>query len=1280
MKGLFRRLLKFAAYTAATIVILLAIAVGLFRLFLPRLPEYQDEIKAWASSAIGQRVEFAGMDARWGLKGPELRFYDAELFRPTSDARAVAAGEVGIGVSLTRLLLDRTFVVDSVTVRDTSVELQELADGSWLVQGQAVSELVPDRPAGSEFGTIELIGLDIELRVLRRDAEQALLFDVPRVVVERDPERSAVDLAVNLPDGLGESVRVFATQLVATDTRQEPWNISIESDDLRLAGWSALYRDEARQIASGSGAVDLSIALLGTRVQSVSAVLDVSGVVLNDGPLFDLSGRVAFNSDDSGWLAAADDLRLNTARGTWPLTSLRLETSTDEEGQVVMFDARASYLNLADVDVLTPWLGADHQALIAERQPDGAIRNLVATVSDLDSDAVNFAVTAELERAGWAAFGQVPGVRGFTGSVRADPEGGLVSIDAQNLELDLASWMTRPVDADVASGTIIWRRSNTRTTILSDNIEFRNAVLDSQNSIEIILEADSSPVVDFSSSWSINDIAVAKRYIPERLMTPKLYAWFQNAFVAGRIPSGTTRLTGPLASFPFDNGEGRLLIEARAEDVSLKYLPTFPVSVASEIDIVLDNTHLYTRRNRATSLGNTSVNSIVEIKDLRVPVLEIKALSTGTLATIQDFAEESPVGAIFGGNLERVTVDGDATLDLDLTVPIRNWRDFEFTAKIQSSNGSMSIAGLGAPFTELSGTVTVEKNNISSEALGGRFLGGDIAIELTNASDDTPQYRIVANATGTADADALINELGLPLTGRLAGATAYRAQLLFPRGGQETPAPLSVRVESSLAGLSVALPAPFDKPSETLRQLQGELLFIPGGEHIESRGRIDDELRWDIGFVKLNDAWDFDRGVLSLGGADPVEPDVRGLHIQGQTPLVRVEDWLALSRGDGAQLGAGERIRSVDIVVGDLYFLGQHLIDHRVQVDRSARDWLVQLDGEYLAGSAFVPYDFSAASTLVLDMEHLILPGEKSGSDAASGVPRQLDPRTLPAISLRTNEFGLGDRRFGAVEAEFVHSRAGLVAESIVANDDTFNIQAAARWEFDPLDSYGSRSYVTATLTSTDVVATMARLGYEPGIISDELHMTFDMNWSGGPRADFLDTLDGAVQVRLGSGQLDEVEPGAGRMFGLMSIVALPRRLSLDFRDVFQKGFGFDRISGSFNLDDGTAYTCDLSLEGPAADIGIIGQADLVAGSYAQTAVVSPNVGSTLPVVGAIAAGPQVAAAMFLFSQIFKKPLKDIGQVYYSMSGPWDSPVIESADAEAFAESGRLANCLSTEE
>ena len=110
------------------------------------------------------------------------------------------------------------------------------------------------------------------------------------------------------------------------------------------------------------------------------------------------------------------------------------------------------------------------------------------------------------------------------------------------------------------------------------------------------------------------------------------------------------------------------------------------------------------------------------------------------------------------------------------------------------------------------------------------------------------------------------------------------------------------------------------------------------------------------------------------------------------------------------------------------------------------------------------------------------------------------------------------------------------------------------------------------------------------------------------------------------------------------------------------------------------SYTCDLSLEGPAADIGIVGRVSLAGRDYDQSAVVSANFGDTLPIVGAVVAGPQVAAALLVFSQIFKKPLQEAGQVYYGIKGSWDKPLVESTTAADFAAHGELAGCVATAE
>src|SRR5690606_23150542 len=124
---------------------------------------------------------------------------------------------------------------------------------------------------------------------------------------------------------------------------------------------------------------------------------------------------------------------------------------------------------------------------------------------------------------------------------------------------------------------------------------------------------------------------------------------------------------------------------------------------------------------------------------------------------------------------------------------------------------------------------------------------------------------------------------------------------------------------------------------------------------------------------------------------------------------------------------------------------------------------------------------------------------------------------------------------------------------------------------------------------------------------------------------------------------------------------------------VFDRGFGFDEITGTFRLDDGQAYTCDLSLKGPAADVGIVGRTGRVAKDYDQTAEVSANVGNTLPVVGAVVAGPQVAAALLIFSQSFMKPMQEMGSIYYGREGDWSEPAIECAALRRFAGNSTMA-------
>src|SRR5690606_24788631 len=104
------------------------------------------------------------------------------------------------------------------------------------------------------------------------------------------------------------------------------------------------------------------------------------------------------------------------------------------------------------------------------------------------------------------------------------------------------------------------------------------------------------------------------------------------------------------------------------------------------------------------------------------------------------------------------------------------------------------------------------------------------------------------------------------------------------------------------------------------------------------------------------------------------------------------------------------------------------------------------------------------------------------------------------------------------------------------------------------------------------------------------------VGWPGSPGAFSLDALDGWLEVSVGKGRIPEVDPGGvGRVFGLLSLSEIPRRLALDFSDFFGSGLAFNRIEGRFVFDDGQAITDDLLIDGPAAEIHIRGRTGLKA-------------------------------------------------------------------------------------
>jgi uncharacterized protein YhdP len=285
-----------------------------------------------------------------------------------------------------------------------------------------------------------------------------------------------------------------------------------------------------------------------------------------------------------------------------------------------------------------------------------------------------------------------------------------------------------------------------------------------------------------------------------------------------------------------------------------------------------------------------------------------------------------------------------------------------------------------------------------------------------------------------------------------------------------------------------------------------------------------------------------------------------------------------------------------------------------------------------------------------------------------------VDPRDFPSLAIEVADFSIGDLQFGALDAKIIRDERGLSGAGITTRHESFTLTVDGDWIITDPVNLTPRTRLRMTLESTDVAATLESLGYEPLVVASRGTANADLTWTGMPGMGMVYKSKGSFGFRVENGQVMNVEPGSGRLLGLLSFTSLPRRLSLDFRDVFNDGLGFDKLKGSFQLDRGLAYTCDVAMDGSVTDMAIIGSSSLIDETYDQLVVVRPHMSNVIPLGTAVVAGPAIGAAVWLVAAIFKDPLSSIGETYYSVLDSWSDPKIEKVQRSNI-DTNRFKNC-----
>jgi len=846
-----------------------------------------------------------------------------------------------------------------------------------------------------------------------------------------------------------------------------------------------------------------------------------------------------------------------------------------------------------------------------------------------------------------APWEALPGFAGLSGSFEANELGGRVQLAARKGELRIPQvFPDARIPFDVLSGAIDWERQGERGVALRfPSLNFANEDLSGNLYGSYAYTGEGPGTVDVRADLNRAEARRLARYLPYAAMMggQKTRDWLVRSIVAGYSSDARLRLRGDLRDFPFDGPlRGQFNVTARIEKGVLDYAPGWPRIEDIAGELVFDRARMQIT-GRSGVIGGVALSNVrVGIADLEDPhpQLSVNGQADGATADFLRYIASSPVRGMTGGFTDAMRATGRGRLRLRLALPLEEPEKARVAGDYEILANSIAVSDALPAIERASGKVSFTESTLSLQDVRGRLFGGQVSL----SGGTRPDKSIEVLAKGDATVAGTRELFDHPWRNYVSGAAPYVATVNVTQGSTR------VRFESSLRGVTSTLPEPLAKEASEALPLSVEVLPAEGGARERISVALGRLLAAEILRRRQGEAMVVQRAALSLTPA-PGErvrlPERPGTAVYGSLPALNIDNWLALAAGGKGAPG----ITLVDVRIGKLDLYGKRLNQLALRAGGDAAGWSASVDARELAG------DLSYRSErLVARLTRFSTPEDYPGAR-----PREaIQPSDLPSVDALVERFNWRGKELGRLE--LMARRAGedwRVEKLGVVNPDA-TITGSGMWR----GGTPSRSSLGFELAASDAGAFLGRVGY-PGLVKGgKARMQGSLAWNGEPAAFDYPTLSGELQLQAENGQFLEIEPGLGKLVSLMSLQSLPRRITLDFSDVFSKGFEFERIATSGRVEAGVLTLKDFNMRGAGARVEMNGEVDLARETQNLRVRVVPNLGDSASTVIALV-NPLLAIPAAIAQKILKDPLGTIFAFEYGVTGSWTDPKVEKLGVEA---------------
>ncbi|MEQ1772820.1 MAG: YhdP family protein [Burkholderiales bacterium] len=1263
------------------LAVLLAVAACVLALrywVLPNIENYRETIAQSVSKAVGQKVTIGGIVASWDGLHPQLKLQSVVLHDksgrealtlqrvdstlswlsvPTGSARFHSLDFYEPALDIRR---DKRGVI-SVAGIEMSGDSREGGFSEWLLAQRDI-EIHNAAVAWTDEmrGTPTLTLQQVRMHLINRGHHHRFgLKAIPPAQLA-----SPVDLRGDFD---GASLKDLAQ-----------WNgrVFVQLDYADIAAWRTWIPFHF-EFPRGAGAVRAWAGVKGLSLHELTADVRLSNVrtrFAKDLPELDLSnlsGRVGWKKTQKSVEFSTQQLALTTS-GNLELQPMdfTLKATLDATGQPAAGEIKANAIDIAPLVSLADHLPIDQETRkrLAELSPQGRLFDVQAKWEGALPDPAKYSARGRFEDLAMNRYGVLPGLRSVSGMLDATEKGGSSQLTAREMKLDLPDLFKEPLQFDTLTAHAGWTRDlkDKGFELKLSNVSYHNADLAGTLSGSYRTVPDQPGIIDLTGNLMRADARSVMRYLPITVARGAR-PWMENAFLAGTSGDVSFRVKGDLREFPFaDNKGGTFFVTAKISGGTLHYGEGWPNIENIDGDFAFRGKRMDIVARHGTIYGVRLSKVHAEMPDLSQPagrVLTITGEAEGGTPDFLKFIATSPVSGYIEHFTDGMQGEGAGKLDLKLVLPLVELDKTRLNGTYQMTNNRLVIEPSLPPLEQVTGKLEFTEAGVNVPAANAMFFGGPLAISGSTQRDGSIRIGLQGRVA--------------PDTVRRAGGPAW---LTYIRGATDWRGTVNVRkktvdvvLESNLQGIASNLPAPFVKTAAEPMPVRIERRFVSADRDVVAL-TVGDIVSARLSRHSEGKRTIIDRGVVRLGGGAAGEPERDGVWISGSLKSANLDGWLKIAGGDSGSGGSSGSdisytLAALDVKFGELEVYDRKFSDIAItSVKPDAATTRFTLSGKEFEGTA----DWSPAGKgrLVARMKKFIIPAATTVAAVAPAAEKPVASESpqLPALDIVAEHFQMGSKVLGKLELKATPQDRDWRIEQLKLSNPDGILEVDGVWQ-----SWlaNPRTNVNVRWNITDVGKTLTRLGYPEGVRRGMAVIGGSLAWNGGPQQLDYPTLSGNFVLQAVKGQFLKMDPGIGKLLGVLSLQSLPRRLSLDFRDVFGDGFAFDEVLGAVKIDRGVVTTENFRINGPSARVAMSGSADINKETQNLQVKVNPHVSDGASIVGALVGGPIAGLAAFIAQKIFKDPLDDLVAFHYNVTGSWVDPVVTRVSAPARPESAR---------